>query len=421
MREAADEKPIVPSFARDEGPWEVLVDAGGSSGLCLYVVASGASEAIAAAVRLRPSLAALRLTRLHRGVATTDYRAPLPAPDPVSPPGVLGEEEIGAIAERARAATPGPWVRLPGSSLVVVGPDPYTGSAVAECEDPGDADLSVAEHVRLTRDVWHPNAAHIAGMCPATTLRILTSHAALARLATQRRDIAEDARAVAKAAMDGESSLRIDLDAARADAAAWIAAAFAIACDGPEQLGLRLARLVDAAKHHMEDAERLREAADLDAIARQRLEDRLDGLRGQMAEARKHLTETKRQLYFFGVARPHLHNAALEIESALAALAREPTPESPGPTPEEMAEALSQPDALPLGSYATPRDMIAAVIRAERARRSTSPVEPEPLEAGEDGYRCNESRGQPPTWTSCERDAWSGFNVEPPRPCARRT
>ena len=46
---------------------------------------------------------------------------------------------------------------LPGSALVVVGPDAHSGEAVAECENPDDKDLDVHEEVRIMRedrDYW---------------------------------------------------------------------------------------------------------------------------------------------------------------------------------------------------------------------------------------------------------------------------
>lgn len=87
------------------------------------------------------------------------------------------EVDTGAIRARAEAAqrgAPGPWEMLPGSALVVQGPNAYEGEAVAECEKPDALKVdSVAEEVRLMRERWQPVAAHIAGMDPTTTLRIL--------------------------------------------------------------------------------------------------------------------------------------------------------------------------------------------------------------------------------------------------------
>lgn len=158
------------------------------------------------------------------------------------------------------------------------------------------------------------------------------------------------------------------------------------------------------------EADRLRHGQDIEGDHVCPGEIEADKLRGRMAEARKHLTAAKRQLYFFGVARPHLHDAALEIESALAALTREPVEsprppapdgicsrcgmalvcskacweapaaESPEPTPEEMAAELYPPTICQEAWAVVQRDrafnIAVEAIRAERARRTTSLVEP---------------------------------------------
>lgn len=63
---------------------------------------------------------------------------------------------------------------------------------------------------------------------------------------------------------------------------------------GPNTSAYRLAAvhvpaLLSALSERDREIERLREAAELDALARQRLADRIDGLREQMAEAQKAL------------------------------------------------------------------------------------------------------------------------------------
>ncbi len=74
----------------------------------------------------------------------------------------LTPEELDGLAEKHEKATPGPWVRLRGSFLVVQRanmPQGHDGAHVAECEDGDDV---LAE--KPTRQQWKANAEAIAAI-----------------------------------------------------------------------------------------------------------------------------------------------------------------------------------------------------------------------------------------------------------------
>ena len=79
--------------------------------------------------------------------------------------------DLAGLRARALAATPGPWNRVPGSSLVVrSGTTQYDGPPLAECEMTIDVNdgLSLVQASNLSR----ANADHIAGLSPDVVLAL---------------------------------------------------------------------------------------------------------------------------------------------------------------------------------------------------------------------------------------------------------
>lgn len=103
----------------------------------------------------------------------------------------MTREEIEALllaAEADHAAIPtGPFARLPGSALVVQGPDPYAGEAMAECEGHIE-DRDATEHVRLMQERWVPTADWIANARTREPSLVTALRAEMSRADTAERE-----------------------------------------------------------------------------------------------------------------------------------------------------------------------------------------------------------------------------------------
>lgn len=326
----------------------------------------------------------------------------LPAPAPASPPGVLGEEEIAAIARREAGATDGPWEAKPFDM---------------------DREHVVVFHGHGGGDSqWlHAGNATFIAAARSDIPALLRSHAALSQRVAdlekpRRCDDAAQAWLEVKEGLAREDVLRAKLQVAWSgvdDVWRWIGDGL----DHPESLSCpvvmsaerlrefvaaraQVATLRDSLNAAISDvlkvgAERDGLRADLAAVTREadrlrhgqgvegdhvcpadlradRAEKEVERLREQAAEAWAALTSTP--IATLDIGRDSTPDE--RIAAALAALTREPAAESPEPTPEEDDAPSSQDMARDLypSEGADPHRVrycaALAGIRAERARRT---------------------------------------------------